>query len=86
MEESDKQLIGDDVYEKSILLIGGMAIGKSTISELLAEKLKMSIISIDAKKDELLQSSSEYNFEMQLQIRKNMALMQKLNIYCHIYT
>lgn len=70
MEEKDNHLFGNDVYEKSILLIGGMAIGKSTISELLARKLEMSAISIDAKKDELLQSLPKYSFEKQLQIRR----------------
>lgn len=68
MEENENHLF-DDVYEKSILLIGGMAVGKSTISELLARKLDMSAISIDAKKDELLQSLPEYSFEEQLKIR-----------------
>ena len=43
----------NDIYEKSILLIGGMAIGKSTISELLGKELNMNTISIDAEKDKL---------------------------------
>lgn len=29
----------EDIYKKSILLIGGMAIDKSTVSEILSEKL-----------------------------------------------
>ena len=38
----------DSIYENSILLIGGMAIGKSTISELLSKSTSMPIVSTDA--------------------------------------
>lgn len=60
----------EDIYEKSILLIGGMGIGKSTVSKILSKKLNMKLVSSDAKKDELLLSLSDYSFEKQLQIRK----------------
>ncbi len=76
----------NDIYEKSILLIGGMAIGKSTISELLGKKLNMNTISIDAEKDKLLSTIPNYSLEKQLEIRKQyMDLMEKLNFYYHIY-
>lgn len=77
----------NDIYEKSILLIGGMAIGKSTISELLAERLNMNIISTDAKKDELLLSLPNYSFEKQLQIRKQYGFNAEVNYllpYLHL--
>lgn len=60
----------NDIYEKSILLIGGMAIGKSTISELLGKELNMNTISIDAEKDKLWSTIPNYSLEKQLEIRK----------------
>lgn len=77
----------NDIYEKSILLIGGMAIGKSTISELLANQLNMNIISSDAKKDELLISLPNYSFEKQLQIRRQYGFNAEVNYllpYLHL--
>ena len=69
----------EDIYEKSILLIGGMAIGKSTVSEILSEKLNMELISSDAKKDEFLLSIPDYSFEKQLQIRKEYGFNAEAN-------
>lgn len=69
----------DDIYEKSILLIGGMAIGKSTISELLAKKLNMEVVSTDAQKDKILLSIPDYSFEKQLQIRKEFGFTAEAN-------
>lgn len=77
----------NDIYENSILLIGGMAIGKSTISEMLAKQLNMNIISSDAKKDELLLSLPNYSFEKQLQIRKQYGFNAEVNYllpYLHL--
>lgn len=57
------------IYEKSILLIGGMSIGKTTISELLGKELKLPILSTDAIKDEILMKDIDYSFGKQLKIR-----------------
>ena len=60
----------DEVYNNSILLIGGMAIGKSTIAKEIAKKTNMPYISTDAYKDKLLDSDKSYSFEKQLKIRE----------------
>ena len=60
----------NNIYENCILLIGGMSIGKSTISELLGNSLRMNVVSIDAVKHEILEKNPNYNFETQLKIRK----------------
>lgn len=60
----------DNIYDDSILLIGGMSIGKSTISKLLSEKTNMKVISTDAVRSNLLNTISNYSFEKQLEIRK----------------
>ena len=59
----------NDIYNESIILIGGMAIGKSTIAQQLSEITNMPIISTDAVRDEVLDSIPDYSFEKQLQIR-----------------
>ena len=60
----------NNVYNDSVLLIGGMAIGKTTVSDLLGEKLNMKVYSIDAIKHEVLENVPKYSFEKQLDIRK----------------
>lgn len=60
----------DKIKQESILLIGGMATGKSTVAKYLSNKTNMPVISIDAFKDEFLDSIEEYSFEKQLEIRK----------------
>lgn len=61
----------DEIYKNSILIIGGMGIGKSTISKLLSDKIKLPIISTDAFKDEYLDNIKEYSFDKELEIRNN---------------
>ena len=60
----------NDVFAKSIILVGGMAIGKSTIAQHLNETTNMPIISTDAVRCEILESIPGYSFEKQLQIRR----------------
>lgn len=60
----------NDVYNKSIILIGGMAIGKSTIAKELSKKYDMPYISTDAYKEKILDEDKEYSFEKQLIIRE----------------
>lgn len=57
----------NNIYENSILLIGGMSIGKSTVAKLLSKELNMDVISLDAVKDDFLDNVL---FENQLKIRK----------------
>ena len=59
----------DDIFKKSIVLVGGMAIGKSTVAQQLNEITNMPIISTDAIRCEILESIPDYSFEKQLQIR-----------------
>ena len=60
----------DEIYNKSIILIGGMAIGKSTIAKELSKKTGMKYISTDAYKDRILEANPDYSFEKQLKIRE----------------
>lgn len=60
----------DNIKQDSILLIGGMATGKTTVARYLSEKTKLPYISIDAFKDKYLDNDSSYSFEKQLEIRK----------------
>ena len=58
------------IFNESIILIGGMSIGKSTIAQLLNKQTNMPIISTDAVRCEVLESMSNYSFDKQLLIRK----------------
>ena len=60
----------NDIFDESIILIGGMSIGKTTIAQLLNKKTNMPIISTDAVRCEVLESIPNYSFEQQLLIRK----------------
>ena len=69
----------NNVYYNSILLIGGMSIGKSTVSEILSKKLNIPVVSVDAYKDEVLLEDPNYNFDKQLEIRKNQGYIGEMN-------
>lgn len=60
----------NNVFYESIILIGGMAIGKSTIAQHLSKITNMKVISTGAVRCEVLENIPGYNFEKQLQIRK----------------
>ncbi len=77
----------DKIFTKSIVLIGGMAIGKSTTAELLHQKLKMPYFSSDAIRCDVLEKTPDYSFEKQLEIRKKEGYkgeMKFLNPYSNI--
>ena len=55
---------------ESILIIGGMGVGKSTISKLIADKLNIPYKSMDAYRCDYVKDFREYDFETQLELRK----------------
>ena len=57
-------------YDNTILLIGGMSVGKSTVSKLLGSEFGIPVVSIDGIRSETLDKTPNHSFEKQLEIRK----------------